>query len=188
MKKHLRLFQVDAFASEVFRGNPAAICPLDEWLPDSLLQAIAEENNLAETAFFVPAGSAYHLRWFTPRYEVPLCGHATLAAAFVLFTTTDPSPSSLTFTTMSGELHVLRSGDLLTLDFPAVLPRVCDTPPPSLLGGLGARPAAVLCTEEDPNYLVVLEREADVVALRPQLGPWEELHPHGVVVTAPGDQ
>jgi PhzF family phenazine biosynthesis protein len=108
----LKLFQIDAFASAVFRGNPAAVCPLERWLEDDLMQAIAAENNLAETAFFVPHDGGYTLRWFTPRYEVDLCGHATLASACVILTILDPSRDSVRFETRSGPLWVRCKGDL----------------------------------------------------------------------------
>lgn len=183
----LPLYQVDAFASEVFRGNPAAVCPLREWLPDTMLQAIAEENNLAETAFFVAAGDGWELRWFTPRHEVPLCGHATLASAYVLLRHLQPELSGVCFSSASGELRVSRDGELFTLDFPAMPASPCDEVPEALLRGADVSPQEVLVVEEDPNLYVVLERRSDVAALEPDLGAWEALHPYGVVVTAPGD-
>src|SRR5687767_12708504 len=102
------LYQVDAFTDALFKGNPAAVCPLPEWLPDAVMQAIAAENNLSETAFFVGGGGRYRLRWFTPAAEIDLCGHATLASAFVVFAFLDPSPSVLTFDSRSGPLSVTR--------------------------------------------------------------------------------
>ena len=120
----LPVYQVDAFTSEVFHGNPAAIVPLTAWLPDQTMQAIAAENNLAETAFFVETGPGrYHLRWFTPEVEVDLCGHATLAAAFVLFHHLGVTASAVTFDSRSGPLVVARDDAELTLDFPARPPR-----------------------------------------------------------------
>jgi PhzF family phenazine biosynthesis protein len=113
------IFQVDAFTSAVFTGNPAAVCPLDDWLPDGTLQAIAAENNLAETAFFVRNHDRFHLRWFTPACEVELCGHATLASAHVLFSELHHSDDTVRFDTHSGELVVKRKGDLLVMDFPS---------------------------------------------------------------------
>jgi len=136
------LHHVDAFALELFRGNPAAVCPLETWLDDALLQSIATENNLSETAFFVPEGDRYRLRWFTPVREVPLCGHATLAAASVIFRDLPPSRDHIAFDTLSGPLHVSRRGDLLTLDFPVRPPVPCATPP-ELLAGLGLPPLEV---------------------------------------------
>jgi PhzF family phenazine biosynthesis protein len=124
------VFQVDAFASRLFSGNPAAVCPLHEWPPDALLQSIAAENNLSETAFFVPKGDdRYELRWFTPQVEVDLCGHATLAAAFVILTHFAPFRRGVCFETKSGDLIVNREGDRYALDFPARPPVACDVHP-----------------------------------------------------------
>jgi len=182
--RRLKLFQIDAFASAVFHGNPAAVCPLNRWLEDDRMQAIAAENNLAETAFFVPRDDGYTLRWFTPRYEVDLCGHATLASAFVILTILDPSHDSVRFETQSGPLWVRRKGDLFEMDFPVARPVACDDPPAGLVHGLGRRPREVLVTND--NYMAVYDTEDDVRALRPDLVSLEGLHPRGVVVTAPG--
>ncbi len=132
----LPIFQVDAFTSAVFAGNPAAICPLESWLPDATMQAIASENNLAETAFFVPeAGRGrFHLRWFTPVCEVDLCGHATLASAYVLFNELNEPGETVRFETKSGELTVRRVGGRLVMDFPSRPPGKID-PDPALLSG-----------------------------------------------------
>src|SRR5487761_471646 len=125
----LPLYQIDAFADRPFTGNPAAVCPLESWLPDALMQAIAAENNLSETAFFVPEGEGYHLRWFTPTTEVDLCGHATLAAAHVVFRFLAPRLQRVLFhTEEAGTLTVGRDGDLLALDFPARPPAPCPQP------------------------------------------------------------
>src|SRR5438046_5674194 len=125
----LPLYQIDAFAEGPFTGNPAAVCPLEEWLPDDVMQAIAAENNLSETAFFVPEAGGYRLRWFTPTTEVDLCGHATLASAFVVFRWLSPQRNEVTFQTrQAGPLTVARDGDLLALDFPARPPSPCPTP------------------------------------------------------------
>src|SRR5712691_11761139 len=123
------LYQIDAFADGPFTGNPAAVCPLDDWLPDAVMQSIAAENNLSETAFFVPEGEVYRLRWFTPVAEVDLCGHATLASAFVVFRFLVPERSEVVFwTQQAGVLGVSRSGDMLALDFPARPPTPCAAP------------------------------------------------------------
>jgi PhzF family phenazine biosynthesis protein len=127
------IYQVDAFASGPFRGNPAAVVPLHEWLPDALMQAIAEENNLAETAFYVREGAGYRIRWFTPVMEVNLCGHATLAAASVI------GAPEVVFQSRSGELRVAREGERYTLDFPSLPAEICDEPA-GLFPALGARP------------------------------------------------
>jgi PhzF family phenazine biosynthesis protein len=181
----LRLYQVDAFADRVFQGNPAAVVPLDSWLPDATLQALAAENNQAETAFFVAVGAGYHLRWFTPRLEVPLCGHATLAAAYVVLRHLAPDASRVEFATLSGPLAVTRTGDGFTLDLPRQLPEPVTEPPEALSLGLGRRPSEVLKVVADPNYYAVYETAADVRTLRPDLAVLESLHPFGVAATAP---
>lgn len=178
----LTMFQVDAFAEHVFEGNPAAVCPLEAWLDDSLLQAIAAENNLSETAYFVPAGEAYELRWFTPLAEVPLCGHATLASAHVLYEHLGYSKPKLHFTTRSSPLTVFRSKHGLRMDFPAYPPRAIEAPA-TLLAGLNRPPTEVLAAV---NYLAVYETEDDIRALSPDLTRLFSLDKLGVVATAPG--
>src|SRR5205085_2613383 len=138
----LPLYQVDAFTSRVFAGNPAAVCPLDYWLDDAVLQSIAAENNLAETAFFVREDDGYRLRWFTPTREVDLCGHATLASAHVLFEVLGIPDASITFASRSGPLHVTRDGARLVLDFPA-RPSTPIEIPGDLVAALGRRPREV---------------------------------------------
>jgi predicted PhzF superfamily epimerase YddE/YHI9 len=184
--KQLRIFQIDAFASQVFRGNPAAVCPLEKWLDDAKLQAIAQENNLAETAFFIPKDGEFHLRWFTPRHEVDLCGHATLAAAFVIFTEFDRAREAVRFESKSGPLGVKRNGSMLMMDFPALQMNPCEHPPSALLQGLGKNPRVVFSVDTDPNYFAVYESEEEVLSIQPSLGLFEQLHPYGVAVTAPG--
>src|SRR2546421_8002805 len=138
------IYQVDAFTSRLFAGNPAAVCPLEEWLPDDQLQAIALENNLSETAYFVHDGNGhYKLRWFTPAVEVDLCGHATLASAFVIMTELAKDKREVRFTTKSGELVVRRDGDRLAMDFPSRPPVECAVPP-DLIPALGGSPELVL--------------------------------------------
>src|SRR5712692_3702249 len=123
------LYQIDAFADGPFTGNPAAVCPLETWLPDAVMQAIASENNLSETAFFVPEGEGYRLRWFTPIAEVDLCGHATLASAYVIFRFLAPERRDMVFRTQqAGALTVARDGDFLALDFPSRPPAPCVVP------------------------------------------------------------
>jgi predicted PhzF superfamily epimerase YddE/YHI9 len=140
-------YQVDAFARRVFEGNPAAVCPLDAWLSDELLQNIAEENNLSETAFFVPAETGFQLRWFTPVAEVDLCGHATLASAHVLFEILGYPQPAIEFETRSGKLIVERKGGLLAMDFPARPPQAC-APPLALIEGLGRPSLEVLAADD----------------------------------------
>ena len=184
----LRLYQIDAFTSELFSGNPAAVVPLEEWLDEATMQAIAAENNLSETAFFVPAGDGFELRWFTPELEVKLCGHATLATAFVLFNELDPGRAEVRFESVSGELWVRRSADRLVMDFPKwELYSEPDVPGP-LLKGLGREPLELLATDTRDNYFAVFDRESIVRGLAPDFGTLATLHPAGVVITAPGDQ
>ena len=179
----IRIYQVDAFADRAFSGNPAAICPLEEWLPDEVMQSIAAENNLPETAFFVPGGEGgYGLRWFTPAVEVELCGHATLASAFVILDCMAAGGDAVSFDTRSGRLAVARRGDLLYLDFPA-LPAVEAGIPDALAAGLGAAPRTVL---EGPNHMAVFAADAEVAALDPDFRELAKLHPRGVIATAPG--
>lgn len=179
----LPLYQIDAFASRPFRGNPAAVVPLESWLRDELMQAIAAENNLSETAFFVPTDKGFHLRWFTPAAEVKLCGHATLATAHVLFSHLGFSEPVITFNTLSGELRVERQGELLSMDFPATPPSPCAVPD-LLTEALGREPVEVLAEDD---YLVLLESEADVLAIEPDMTLLKQLDRRGVIVTAPGD-
>ena len=134
----LPLFQIDAFAERVFQGNPAAVCPLEAWLPEALMQAIAAENNLSETAFCVPEGEGYGLRWFTPLKEIDLCGHATLATAHVLFEHLGFAGAEIVFSTRSGALRVTRAGDRLAMDFPAKAVEPCAAPG-ALIEGLGLK-------------------------------------------------
>ncbi len=178
----LPIYQVDAFAGQVFSGNPAAICPLQTWLPDAQMQSIAAENNLAETAFFVPNGKGYKLRWFTPAVEVDLCGHATLASAFVILNDLTPGERSVSFETKSGTLTVTREGDLYSMDFPSRPPQECDVYP-GLVPALGGRPEKVLASAD---YLVVYGSEEEVRALRPKMDGLMEVDRFAVIVTAPG--
>ena len=182
----LPLYQVDAFASAVFAGNPAAVCPLEGWLDDSLLQGIAAENNLSETAFFVAGeGGAYALRWFTPVAEVALCGHATLASAFVLFELLERGLSQVAFTTReSGTLSVDKVGDRLAMDFPALVPQPCP-PPAGLDDALGLVPLEVLSAGER-DYLAVVKTEDALARLAPDMAALARLDRPGVIVTAPG--
>jgi len=180
MKIHY--YHVDAFARGPFRGNPAGVCPLDSWLPDATLQSIAAENNLSETAFFVARGDDFDLRWFTPATEVDLCGHATLAAAFVLFAELGRDGGAVRFHSRSGRLSVTREGEVLTLDFPA-RPAAACTAPGALLAGLRAKPVEVLKARD---YLAVFPNESEVRALRPDFTALRALDCLGIIATAPG--
>ena len=175
------VYQVDAFSSRVFSGNPAAICPLEQWLPDDQMQAIAAENNLSETAFFVRNGDGYALRWFTPKVEVDLCGHATLASAYVILNRLAPG-NSVRFETKSGALVVTRDGDLLSMDFPARPPVECAVHA-QLLTALGGQPESVLGARD---YLVVYGSEDDVRGLDPDMEMLKRIDRFAVIVSAPG--
>jgi PhzF family phenazine biosynthesis protein len=182
---YLPVFHVDAFTAKPFGGNPAAVCPLKEWLDDKVLRAVAAENNLSETAYLVPRGDHYDLRWFTPRCEVKLCGHATLASALVILQILAPGSNSVRFhTRFSGTLTVSRDGELLAMDFPAAPPWTCGSPPAALLDGLGVAASSVMQIED--NYFAVYESEEAIREIRPDFRVLEKLHPAGVAITAPG--
>jgi predicted PhzF superfamily epimerase YddE/YHI9 len=182
----LQLFRVDAFTDRVFHGNPAGVVPLNRWFEDEVLQKIAAENNLSETAFFVPDRSGYHLRWFTPLAEVPLCGHATLATAFVIFNYLSPSKKLVHFHTLAGDLHVRRKAGLLTMDFPRYVPQRCEAPV-LMAEGLGLRPKEVWNTREDKHYYAIFDTAREIRSMAPRMNILEKLHPYQVAVTAPGD-
>jgi PhzF family phenazine biosynthesis protein len=178
------LYQVDAFTSRLFGGNPAAVCPLSEWLPDATMQAIAAENNLAETAFFVPQGDRYLLRWFTPTVEVELCGHATLASGYVVTHILTPDRRSVSFDTLkAGPLEVTRDGELLALDFPAWPP---ETKPadPRVLTALGALPVQSFVARG--RTLAVYDNAEEVAALRPDFAAMRRVAGANAIATAPG--
>ena len=181
--REIPLYQVDAFAAETFAGNPAAVCPLEAWLPDEVLQAIALENNLSETAFLVRTGEGYDLRWFTPVHEVDLCGHATLGSAQVIATHLEPGCEKIAFMTRSGRLEVLREGALYTMDFPAQVPtRVADVSP--FAAALGAPPLEAWVAGKT---MAVLASQADVLAAMPDLDKVLALPGDGLIITAPGE-
>jgi len=183
----LPIYQIDAFADEVFRGNPAAVVPLEKWLPDATLQAIANENNLAETAYFVPEGDAWGLRWFTPLVEVDLCGHATLASAHLIFSRLRPDASSVRFQTRSGLLTVTREGDLLVLDFPALRPKreANESTRSAVDAALGSAALELWRARDLP---ALLPSAAAVRALKPNLDAIARLDAFALIVTAPGDE
>lgn len=181
----ISIYQVDAFTDVLFGGNPAAICPLREWLPAPLMQKIAAENNLAETAFFIPQGKDFELRWFTPETEVDLCGHATLATAHVLFNILNHEGDTVHFHTLkAGTLTVHRNQDRYTLDFPSRIPEACELPSglPEAMGG--SKPQEVLRSRD---YFLVYEKEADVIALKPDFKALKAIESLGFIATAPGE-
>jgi len=177
------LYQVDAFTDRLFGGNPAAVCPLEAWLPDATMQAIAAENNLAETAFFVRDGKDCLLRWFTPAVEVDLCGHATLAAAHIIFRFLEPGRTEVRFRTLkAGTLTVTRAGDRLVMDFPS-RPAIPVPPPPGLVEALGGTPREILRARD---HLIVYDSAAEVAALAPDLAALARVDCWAAIVTAPG--
>jgi predicted PhzF superfamily epimerase YddE/YHI9 len=177
------IFQLDAFASRVFSGNPAAVCPLPGWLDDATMLAIAAENALSETAFVVRDAAGWAIRWFTPTLEVDLCGHATLAAGHVVLTALDPAASEVRFRSRSGVLAVRRDGERLALDFPS-RPAAPVEPPPALPRALrGATLDACLAARD---VIAVLGSEDEVAALSPDLAAVRELDAQGLIVTARG--
>ena len=181
------IYQVDAFAEQVFRGNPAAVMPLEQWLEDGRLQAIAAENNLSETAFMVRAGDGYELRWFTPAVEVDLCGHATLASAHVLFEHLEHPGDQILFFTRSGELRVSRGSVGLTLDFPASVlnPVDVDMPVCEALGATASE--AVEVGGNNRMAIYVYEFEEDVAGLQPDFRALGAATDSCIIATAPGD-
>jgi PhzF family phenazine biosynthesis protein len=179
------IYQVDAFTSTVFSGNPAAVCILDEWIDDRRLQAIAAENNLSETAYLVSGKNDFELRWFTPRTEVALCGHATLASAFVQFVCLKWNKDTIRFQTRkSGQLMVTKRGENLEMDFPA-RPAYSQDPPDGLSHSLGVAPEKVYGSEED--LMVVLDSEKAVVEVQPDFAALEQMDCRGIIITARGD-
>ncbi|MFZ9010540.1 MAG: PhzF family phenazine biosynthesis protein [Anaerohalosphaeraceae bacterium] len=178
------LYQVDAFASELFSGNPAGVCILEKWLPDNIMQSVAAENNLAETAFAVPTAHGYEIRWFTPETEVALCGHATLATAHVLFNTRHPALNSIRFQSRErGILEVAKSDGWLVLNFPSDTLEEVEMPK-GLAGALGGTPKA--CWKGLTDYMVVYETEEEIRTLSPNYHLLNQIPVRGVIVTSPG--
>ncbi len=180
----MQLYQIDAFAEKIFTGNPAAVCPLENWLPDELMQKIAMENNLAETAFYVPTADGFFIRWFTPTVEVDLCGHATLAAAYVLFTYEGFTGNTVAFDSKSGILTVSRQDNLLTLDFPVDTLTQVEVFP-ELTTGFQVKPTEAWKGKTD--YMLVYETEAQIRALKPDFKLVSQVAARGIIVTASGE-
>jgi predicted PhzF superfamily epimerase YddE/YHI9 len=179
----LPYYHVDAFTGALFGGNPAGVCPLEKWLPDDVLQRIAAENNLSETAFFTREAVFFHLRWFTPEVEMDLCGHATLAPAHVLFTELGHQRETVRFQTRSGSLAASRREGIIELDFPARPPLPCAAPE-NLCRGLGRQPREVLKARD---YVAVFDTQADVAALKPDMDLLSRLDSLGIIATARGE-
>lgn len=183
----LKLYVADAFTNKLFGGNPAAVCPLDEWLPDELMQKIAVENNLAETAFIVKENAGYRIRWFTPAVEVALCGHATLGTAHIFYTELGHTGSEIAFNSLSGVLKVYNpQPGTYTLDFPADKLTPAATAPVSMLEALGVQSGEVYKTSFD--YLVVLQNQQEVEAVSPDFKALGSVEARGVIVTAKGNE
>lgn len=180
----ISLYQIDAFTGRVFGGNSAAVCPLKAWLPDGTMQAIAAENNLSETAFFVPEGEDYDLRWFTPATEVDLCGYATLATGALVLSKLAPSRSSVRFHTASGILEVVKDREWFAMDFPTWEGKPVKSA--AVAEALGVAPVELLSNQRD--YLAIFEREADIRALAPNFDKLGKLDRAGMIVSAPGDE
>lgn len=180
----LALYQVDAFANKVFEGNPAAICPLDEWLSGDVMQSIALENNLSETAFFVKTNDGYHIRWFTPASEVDLCGHATLASAYVIFNLLGYKDKEISFDSKSGILKVAQNDEWLEMDFPSQAPVECDIPE-SIIKAFSVEPIECLKAED---YIVVFDNEETILNEEPELSELAKLDLRGVTITAASNE
>lgn len=182
----LPIFQVDAFTDKVFGGNPAAVCPLEHWLPDDVMQKIAIENSVAETAFFIPLNAGFEIRWFTPEIEMDLCGHATLATAHVIARHLNYSLPSIKFQSKSGELMVTVENELLTLNFPSRKPEPSDIPQ-IILDAIQVKPVEVL---KSRDYMLVFETEEIIRRIEPNQSILNQINldPGGVVITAKGDE
>lgn len=182
----LKIYQIDTFTDKVFSGNPAAVCPLDKWLDPSLMQNIAMENNLAETAFYVKSGNEYQIRWFTPTVEVDLCGHATLAAAYVLFNFENHAEAEICFLSpRSGKLIVTKQGEDLTLNFPSDAPEPVELTR-ELTAGFNLKPVEAYKGKTD--YMLVFENELQIEELLPSIDLIAKVEARGIIVTAPGEE
>jgi len=177
----IKMYQIDAFTDTLFKGNPAAVCQLDQWLADSLLQNIAQENNLSETAFYVANNDTYQLRWFTPTHEVDLCGHATLATAHVLFFEHDVTCDTIAFETKSGPLYVSKSQNQLTMELPAYDLQRCPTMPEQLVEGLAKQPQELWAGEV---YVAIFDSEDEIRQIQPNYHLLNQLDRLGVAITA----
>jgi PhzF family phenazine biosynthesis protein len=180
----LTIYQVDAFTNKLFGGNPAAVVPLNSWIEDSLMQQIAMENNLAETVYFVKEAGGFHIRWFTPELEIDLCGHATLAAAYVIYQKLGYTGSLIRFHSKSGELLVAKKGQKLELNFPARMPVLVTEYPEELLKGLAINNPVAVYKARD--YVVELETQKQILQVQPDFAILNKIDVIGIIVTAPG--
>lgn len=180
----MKIYQIDAFTDKIFGGNPAAVCPLDSWLPDALMQSIARENNLSETAFFVRSGDVFEIRWFTPEMEIDLCGHATLATAHVIFTYMRYEKTTINFKYSGGTLTVTISGKLLSMDFPSVFGSATEVTD-QMINALGHKPIEAL---EARDLMVLFASEQEIIELKPDFVALAQIEHLGVIATAPGEK
>jgi len=181
----LTIYQIDAFTDKLFGGNPAGVVPLQEWLDDETMQKIGLENNLSETAFFVKEGDHYHIRWFTPTSEVPLCGHATLGSSFVIFNFIEKENQRLLFNSKSGELIVEREGDLLSLNFPTAKPEPVEMTD-QFLNAFPVKPIEVLFAKD--TYFFLFEKEKQIREMKPDYNAIANINAHAVIITAKGEE
>ena len=177
------IYQIDAFTNELFRGNPAAVCPLEQWIDDNIMQEIARENNLSETAFFVKKADLYELRWFTPEFEIDLCGHATLAAAYVIFQYLEKDLNDISFNTKSGVLKVVKKNTLLSMLFPSREGEKCNITK-EFVEALGKKPLELYKARD---YMAVFEKEEDIRNLNPDMEKLRKINAFGIIATAKGN-
>ena len=180
MALRLKLYQIDAFARSIFEGNPACVCPLDNWIDNDIMQKIANENNLSETAFFVKEDDRYHIRWFTPTKEVDMCGHATLATAFVLFDILNYQKDEIIFNSKSGILKISKDDKKIKMNFPVQEIKKCNTPD-NLLNAFEIKP--IECYKS-MDYILVFEEEADILNAKPNFELLKKIDARGVIITS----
>ncbi len=180
----IEIYQVDAFAGEIFKGNPAAVCPLNSWLDSSLMQKIAKENNLSETVFFVKKGSKFEIKWFTPEIEIDLCGHATLAAAYIIFEILKYKEKIIEFDSNSGILKVIKKEDIFYLDFPSREPQKCEIPD-GIEEGLGGNYQEIL---KSRDYFVIYDKEEDIKKINPDYYKLSKIDTTGIIITAKSEE
>jgi len=176
----LNLYQIDAFAKNIFEGNPAGVCPLDEWIEDNIMQKIANENNLSETAFFVKENNSFHIRWFTPSSEVDMCGHATLASAYVIFKILNHEENEITFNSKSGILKVTKDNDKIKMNFPVQEIIKCSTPD-NILKAFEIKPTECY---KSMDYILIFENEKDIINAKPNLELLKNVDGRGIIITS----
>lgn len=180
----LNLYQIDAFAKNIFEGNPAGVCPLDEWLDDNIMQKIANENNLSETAFFVNENNRFHIRWFTPSKEVDMCGHATLASAYVIFEILNYKKDEIIFNSKSGILKVTKDNDKFKMNFPIQEIIKCNTPN-NILKAFETEP--IECYKS-MDYILIFENEEDILNAKPNLELLKDIDARGIIITSKSEK